>query len=63
VLFIIGTWGKTRPVDKRFTLDCMDTDTEVDTEDSELADSDSGDPARLIFLRLRGRPFNFGAEK
>ena len=41
------------------TFDTVDADTEDDSDD---ADSDSGEPARLIFLRLRGRPFNFGAE-
>ncbi len=34
---------------------------EVATEDSELPDSEPGDPGRVTFLRLRGRPFNFGA--
>ena len=33
----------------------------VDTDDSEDADSDSGDPARRTFLRFRGLPFSFGA--
>ena len=42
-----------------YTFDTVDADTEDDSDD---ADSDSGEPARLIFLRLRGRPFNFGAE-
>ncbi len=36
---------------------------DVATEDSELPDSEPGDPGRIIFLRLRGRPFNFGAAK
>ena len=44
-------------------VETAETDTEVETEDSELADSDSGDPGRLIFLRFRGRPFNLGAVK
>jgi len=35
--------------------------TEVEVEDSELADSLSGDPGRLIFFRFRGLPFNLGA--
>ena len=42
-------------------VDAADTDAEVEADDSELADSDSGDPGRLIFFRLRGRPFNLGA--
>ena len=43
----------------------VDTEVELDvaTEDSELPDSEPGDPGRVIFLRLRGRPFNFGAAK
>ncbi len=44
------------------TLDEADKDADVEAEDSELADSDSGDPGRLIFFRFLGRPFNFGAE-
>ena len=43
-------------------VEAAETETEVEAEDSELADSDSGDPGRLIFFRFRGRPFNFGAE-
>ena len=33
----------------------------VETDDSEDADSDSGDPARRTFRRFLGRPFSFGA--
>lgn len=33
----------------------------VDRDDSEDADSDSGEPARRTFLRFRGLPFSFGA--
>ena len=42
-------------------VEAAETEAEVEADDSELADSDSGDPGRLIFLRLRGRPFNLGA--
>ena len=38
-----------------------DVELEVATDDSELPDSDPGDPGRAIFFRLRGRPFNLGA--
>ena len=42
--------------------DATETEAVVEVDDSELADSDSaGDPGRLIFFRLRGRPFNLGA--
>ena len=40
-------------------VEAVETDTDVEADDSELADS--GDPGRLIFLRFLGRPFNFGA--
>ena len=40
-------------------VEAVETDTDVEADDSELADS--GDPGLLIFLRFRGRPFNFGA--
>ena len=41
-------------------VEAVDTETEVEADDSELADS--GDPGRLIFFLFLGRPFNFGAE-
>jgi hypothetical protein len=43
----------------------VDTDVELDvaTDDSELPDSDPGDPGRMIFFRFRGRPFSFGAAR
>ena len=40
-------------------VEAVETDNDVEADDSELADS--GDPGRLIFLRFLGRPFNFGA--
>ena len=42
----------------------VDNDVEFDvaTDDSELPDSDPGDPGRAIFFRFLGRPLNFGAE-
>jgi len=36
-------------------------ETDVATEDSELPDSDPGDPARGTLARFLGRPFNLGA--
>lgn len=45
------------------TFDDIEADTDVETDDSELADSDSGDPARFCFFLLRGRPFSLGAKR
>ena len=43
-------------------VDAFEADSKVEVDDSELADSDSGDPGRLIFLRFLGLPFNLGAK-
>ena len=51
-IFIFNTYFYT-------LVEAVETDTDVEADDSELADS--GDPGLLIFLRFRGRPFNFGA--
>ena len=51
-----------RSFETNYTLvDATETAPVVEADDSELADSDSGDPGRLIFFRFRGRPFNLGA--
>ena len=43
----------------------VDTDVELEvaTDDSELPDSDPGDPGLITFFRFRGRPFSLGAGK
>ena len=45
-----------------FVEEVAERETEVEVEDSELADSLSGDPGRFTFFRFRGRPFNLGAK-
>lgn len=45
-------------------MDDPETETEVEMEDSELADSESaGEPGLMTFLRFLGLPFSLGAKK